>query len=55
MNVAIIGARIKQLKGHDNKVEVSLEFVAPDNKAVPRLYEWKERKQRIDVIMAEGK
>ena len=55
MNIAIIGARIKQLKGYDNKVQVSLEFVAPDNKAVPRLYEWKEREQRIDVIMAEGK
>jgi len=55
MNVAIIGARIKQLKGHDNKVEVSLEFVAPDNKAVPKLKNWLVDKQRIDVIMAEGK
>ena len=55
MNVAIIGAQIKQLKGHDNKVQISLEFVAPDNKAVPQLYEWMEKEQRIDVIMAEGK
>ena len=55
MKVAIIGARIKQLKGHENKVEASLEFVAPNDKAVPQLYEWKEKGQRIDVIMAEGK
>ena len=55
MNIAIIGARIKQLKGYDDKVQVSLEFVAPDKKAVPQLYEWKEKEQRIDVIMAEGK
>ena len=55
MKIAIIGAKIEQLKGYDDKVQVSLEFVAPDNKAVPKLYEWKEKEQRIDVIMAEGK
>ena len=55
MKVAIIGAKIEQLKGHGNKVQASLEFVAPNDKAVPQLYEWKEKGQRIDVIMAEGK
>ena len=55
MKVAIIGARIKQLKGRDDKVQVSFEFVAPDKKAVPQLKLWMEETQRIDVIMAEGK
>jgi hypothetical protein len=55
MKIAIIGAQVKQLKGHDNKTQVSLEFVAPDNKAVPQLYEWHTKGQKIDVIIAEGK
>ena len=53
--IAIIGARVKELKSYDDKVQITLEFVAPNNKAVPQLFDWHVKEQRVDVIMAEGK